>query len=156
MSDVELTRCALEVVAVRPVSEEVANHLVEAELAAVGVTAPEVRTADQDDGTSHHRAEVGIDKADVVRWLVGKVHGVGRELLVVQGDRKVRVVVCGCLRGVALEQTVAQELRIDYDVAKAALVIVTVLKVDARDEARPAGDGPVARTIMDTAGGRGR
>ena len=54
--------------------------------------------------------------------------------------------VCGRLRGVALEQAVAQELRIDYDVAKAALVIVTMLKVDARDEkARPAGDGAGGR-----------
>ena len=67
----------------RLVSEKVANHLVEAELAAVGVTAPEVRTVDQDYGTSHLRAEVGIDKADVVRCLVRKVHGVGRELLIV-------------------------------------------------------------------------
>ena len=56
------------------------------------------------------------------------------------------VVVCGRLRGVALEQAVAQELRIDYYVAKAALVIVTVLKVDARDEeVRPAGDGAGTR-----------
>eukprot|EP00964_Phaeocystis_antarctica_P046579 scaffold26940_cov117-Phaeocystis_antarctica.AAC.8 len=124
---VEARNSALEIVAVRLVTEKVANHLALAELAAVGVTAPEVRTVDQDDGTSHLRAEVGIDKADV-------------------GDRKVRVVVCGRLRGVALEQAVAEELRIDYDVAKAALVIVAVLKVDARDEeARPAGDGAGAR-----------